>query len=140
MYRHTVTDDLDVVDQLTYSPHFCVMAPISYAGKCRASSNARIMYALGIEVDNLRVSGSVQTGLEALIERWSERCHFIPKPTFVVASGNGPHLYYQFEQPLVLFPNTIESLKKYDSSGLRGRFFLVVSACSPSIGLPFSST
>lgn len=113
VYRHTVTDDLDVVDQLTYSPHFCVMAPISYVGKSRTSKNARLMYALGVEVDYLRVKDGQQIGLEALMERWSERCHFIPEPTFVVASGNGLHLYYQFKEPLVLFPNTIESLRNY---------------------------
>lgn len=114
VYRHTVTDDLDMVDQLLHSPHFCVMAPISYVGKSRASRNARMMYALGVELDNLKVTkDGKQLGLENLIDRYSEKCHFIPKPTFVVASGNGLHLYYQFERPLVLFPNTIESLKLY---------------------------
>ena len=113
-YRHTVTDDLDMVDELTYSKHFCVMAPISYAGKSRASKNARIMYALGVELDNLIVKDDgQQIGLENLIDRYSEKCHFIPKPTFVVASGTGVHLYYQFEEPLVLFPNTVDTLRKY---------------------------
>lgn len=114
VYRHTVTDDLDIVDQLQHSEHFCVMAPISYAGKSRASKNARIMYALGVELDNLRVTKEgQQIGLENLIDRYSDRAHYLPKPTFVVASGNGVHLYYQFEKPLVLFPNTIQSLKRY---------------------------
>lgn len=114
VYRHTVTDDLDMVDQLLHSPHFCVMAPISYAGKTRHSKNARIMYALGVELDNLRVTkDGQQLGLENLIDRYSEKCHFIPKPTFIVASGNGVHLYYQFEKPIVLFPNTVQSLKRH---------------------------
>lgn len=114
VYRHTVTDDLDVVDELQYSKHFCIMAPISYAGKSRVSKNARMMYALGVELDNLRVTESgQQLGLENLIDRYADRAHWIPKPTFIVASGNGVHLYYQFEKPLVLFPNTIESLKRY---------------------------
>ena len=113
-YRHTVTDDLDMVDQLLRSEHFCVMAPISYAGKSRHSKNARIMYALGVELDNLRVTEKgQQLGLENLIDRYAEKAHWIPKPTFIVASGNGVHLYYQFEKPLVLFPNTIQSLKRY---------------------------
>lgn len=113
-YRHSVTDDFDVIDELQHSPHFCIIAPISYAGKSRHSKNARLMYALGVELDNLKVSkAGNQTGLNNLIARWSERSHFIPKPTFIVASGNGVHLYYQFERPLVLFPNTIESLKEY---------------------------
>lgn len=117
-YRHTVTDDLDMIDQLQHSPHFCVMAPLSYAGKSRHSKNARIMYALGVELDHLWVKkhadGRIQQiGLENLIDRYSDRAHYVPKPTFVVASGNGVHLYYQFEKPLVLFPNTIDSLKRY---------------------------
>lgn len=114
VYRHTVTDDLDMVDELLCSKHFCVMAPLSYAGKSRQSKNARMMYALGVELDNLKVTKSgQQLGLENLIDRFSEKCHFIPKPTFIVASGNGVHLYYQFEKPLVLFPNTIKSLKAH---------------------------
>lgn len=114
VYRHTVTDDLDMVDQLLHSPHFCVMAPISYAGKSRASKNARLMYALGVELDNLKVKkDGTQIGMENLIDRFSEKCHYIPRPTFIVASGNGLHLYYQFEKPIVLFPNTIQSLKRH---------------------------
>lgn len=114
VYRHTVTDDLDKVDELQHSEHFCVMAPISYAGKSRESRNARVMYALGVELDNLRVKeNGQQIGLENLIDRYSDRAHYIPKPTFIVASGNGVHLYYQFERPLVLFPNTVQTLKAY---------------------------
>ena len=111
--RYTVTDDLDVVDQLTYSRHFCIMAPISYAGKSRVSKNARVMYALCVELDNLVTRGSEQVGLENLMHRYSERAHYIPKPTYIVASGSGLHLYYKFEQPLVLFPNTTQSLVRY---------------------------
>ena len=118
VYRHTVTDDLDKVVELMDSPHFCIMAPLSYVGKTRHSANARMMYALGVEIDNLRTTkrpdGSIQQlGLENLIDMYDEKAHWLPKPTFIVASGNGLHLYYQFERPLVLFPNTIESLKKY---------------------------
>lgn len=113
VHRYTVTDDLDVVDQLTYSNHFCIMAPISYAGKSRVSENARVMYALCVEIDNLVVRGKEQTGLENLIHRFSERAHYVPKPTYIVASGSGLHLYYKFEQPLVLFPNTVQSLARY---------------------------
>lgn len=111
--RYTVTDDLDVVDQLTHSKHFCIMAPISYAGKSRVSKNARVMYALCVELDNLVTRGSEQVGLENLMHRYSERAHYIPQPTYIVASGSGLHLYYKFEQPLVLFPNTIQSLVRY---------------------------
>lgn len=118
VYRYNVTDDLDVVDQLQHSPHFCIMAPISYAGKSRLSKNARMMYALVIEIDNLqtreREDGTVRyLGLEELMNLYSDRVHYLPKPTYIVASGSGIHLYYRFEKPLVLFPNTVTSLKEY---------------------------
>lgn len=112
--RYSITDELDGVDYLTYSKNFCVMAPISYAGKSRESSNARIMYALCIELDNLIVTkDGRQRGLEQLIFQWSERADWIPQPTFLVASGSGVHLYYVFEEGIPLFKNVVESLKRY---------------------------
>lgn len=112
--RYSITDELDGVDFLTYSKNFCVMAPISYAGKSRESSNARVMYALCVELDNLLVTkDGRQRGLEQLIFQWSERADWIPRPTFLVASGNGVHLYYVFEAGIPLFKNVVDSLKRY---------------------------
>lgn len=112
--RHTVTDDLDMVERLQHSDAFCIMSPISYAGKSRKSSNARFMYALVVEVDNLIVDDSKrQEGLHRLMKQWSGRVHLIPQPTYVVASGTGLHLYYQFEQPIPMYPHIVESIAAY---------------------------
>lgn len=111
--RYTVTDDLDNIDLLLYSDNFCIIAPISYAGKSRKSENARFMYALCVELDNLvDVKGNHQ-GLKSLIHQWSEKVHWLPKPTYIVASGNGVHLYYIFQKPIPLFKNVAASLSKY---------------------------
>lgn len=112
--RYTVTDELDEIDGLLHSNNFCVLAPISYIGKSRKSENARIMYALVVELDNLIVlKNGEQDGLERLITQWTDRVHWIPQPTFTVASGTGLHLYYQFEQGIPLFPNVVKELMKY---------------------------
>ena len=112
--RYSITDELDGVDFLLYSKNFCVMAPISYAGKTRESVNARVMYALCIELDNLiTTKNGRQRGLEALMNQWTERVDWIPRPTFLVASGSGVHLYYVFEEGIPLFKNVIDSLKLY---------------------------
>lgn len=107
--RYTVTDELDEIDLLLSSEHFCVIAPISYIGKSRKSENARIMYALCVELDNL----IAEDGLERLINQWSERVDWIPRPTYTVASGTGLHLYYLFEKGISLFPNVVKELMKY---------------------------
>ena len=44
--RMTITDDLDVIGDMAGTDDFCLMSPISYAGKSRKSSNARFMYCL----------------------------------------------------------------------------------------------
>lgn len=112
--RYTVTDDLDMIDQLQYSENFCILAPISYAGKSRVSRNARFMYAFVVELDNLIVNKKgEQIGLKSLISQWSNRVHWIPRPTYLVASGTGVHLYYLFEKPIPLFPNVVKSMEKY---------------------------
>src|SRR5699024_10756318 len=112
--RYTVTDDMDMIDQLQYSKNFCIFAPISYAGKSRVSRYARFMYALVVELDNLIVNEKgEQIGLKSLISQWSNRVHWIPRPTYLVASGTGVHLYYLFEKPIPLFPNVVKSIEKY---------------------------
>lgn len=107
--RYTVADDLDTIDELQQSEGFCIIAPISYAGKTRKSANARFMYALVVELDNL----IKKDGLERLIAQWSDRVFWIPRPTYVVASGTGVHLYYLFEKPIPLFPNVVKELQRF---------------------------
>ena len=91
-----------------------MLAPISYVGKSRKSENARVMYGLVVELDNLLVGkDGKQKGLNNLIGQWSEQTHWIPRPTYTVASGNGLHLYYLFEQGIPLFPNVVKELQAY---------------------------
>lgn len=111
--RYTVTDELDTIRQLQQSEDFCVISPVSYAGKSRDSKNARFMYALVVELDYLIVKNGEQDGLQRLMAQWTERVHLIPQPTYIVASGTGLHLYYQFEKPLPMFKNITDSMKKY---------------------------
>lgn len=114
VYRHTITNDLDGIDELLNSENFCIMAPVTYAGKTRHSENARVMYALCVELDNLRVgSDGRQDGLWDLVYQWEGPSKHLPRPTFCVASGRGIHLYYVFEQPLLLYPKIVKSLVKY---------------------------
>lgn len=122
--KHIVTDDMDTIDELVWERNnFCIIAPISYAGWSRKTENARTMFALGVEIDNLitekRPDGSIYyKGLETLFHQWDTinpytNTTLLPKPTFIAASGNGVHLYYQFEFPLRLSEWVKKSLMLY---------------------------
>lgn len=109
--RWTITDDLEAIADMACSDDFCLMSPISYAGKSRNSANARFLYALAIDLD----------GIETLDE-WAFFLHQIdkghdifpfglPRPTYLVSSGTGIHIYYVFEKPIPCFKNIVEQME-----------------------------
>lgn len=112
--RYTVTDDLEVIDDLAAGNDFTIISPISYAGKARTSTNARYMYAMAIDLDGVREIGGwnfflnqINYGHEMLAFVWG-----LPKPTYLVSSGTGIHIYYVFEKPIPLFKNIVKELEK----------------------------
>lgn len=111
--RYTVTKgNMALYDLIDESENFCMIAPISYAGRTRKNENARFMYALCIEVDHIEP----KNGLIELIYSWNRKVSTMPCPTYIVCSGNGLHLYYAFERPIPLWKNIFEQLteiKKY---------------------------
>ena len=109
--RYTITDDHEIIIDLLQSPNFVIISPISYIGKTRSSKNARCFYALCIEVDNILINKNGLEGLANLVYQIEN--NILPKPTFMVCSGNGVHLYYQFEKPLFLFPKVVDRLQNY---------------------------
>lgn len=112
--RLTVTDDLEAIDDMAASDDFCLMSPISYAGKSRRSSNARFMYALAIDLDGLETLKRWEFFVEQ-VERGHEMLRFvwgIPRPTYLISSGTGIHIYYVFERPVPMFRNIVEQLEK----------------------------
>lgn len=111
--RHTITDDLDTIDELLKSENFIIISPIGYIGKSRKTENATRMYAFAIEIDNLKMSddGQRPAGLNDLLHHFD--IELLPTPNYIVCSGHGVHLYYIFEQPLILFDNVKKSLDKF---------------------------
>ncbi len=110
--RYTITDDLDSIRELLNSEYFSIISPISYIGKRRKTENARLMYAFAIEIDNLKVDENGRAdGYYDLVHQM--RKDILPMANYIVASGNGVHLYYVFDKPLILYPNVIKSLARY---------------------------
>lgn len=110
--RYHITDDLGEIEQLLESENFCFLSPISYVGKSRDSKNARMLHALCVEVDNLlREDSGYPTGLVALLDRFSTGA--LPRPTYLVLSGTGVHLYYLFDKPIALYQSASDSLEAF---------------------------
>lgn len=105
--RYTITDELDVIDDLLQSENFIIISPISYVGKNRSSENARMMYALAIDLDGV----NREINMIDLFHQINKIEH-LPKPTYTVISGSGLHLYYVFEKPIPLFRNVVEQLTR----------------------------
>lgn len=110
--RYTVTDDLDVIDKVGKTDDFCLMSPISYAGKTRTAENARFLYAFAVDLDRLKVKGDTPVGLLALWENHIQTVGRIPKPTMIVSSGTGLHLYYVLKDPVAMYKNVVRELQE----------------------------
>lgn len=111
--RHSLTDDLEKIDEIVGRDNFCLMSPISYVGKERNSDNARALYALTIDLDGVIIkNGDDPFGLRTLFHQ-IEDLYRIPMPTYIVSSGTGLHLYYVFEKPIMLFQNVVKQLQVY---------------------------
>ena len=108
--RHTLTDDLEKLDEVVERDNFCLMSPISYAGKTRDSSMARELYALAFDVDGFIEKDNA--GIRNMLHQMN-KINLIPVPTYIVSSGTGVHVYYVFEQPIPLFENVMDQLEVY---------------------------
>ena len=105
--RVTVTQgNMELYDLIDRSENFCLLSPISYAGKNRTIKNARFLYALTIEIDNIKG----ESGIRELFYSWERNVATLPKPTYVVCSGGGVHLYFVFDRPIPLYSNLFEQL------------------------------
>ena len=102
--RHIITDDMERLKSVLESPNFTIISPISYAGKNRTSQNARFIYAMAIDLDGV----SKQANLSDLLHQIE--IEYLPKPTYLIWSGTGLHLYYQFIEPIPCFVNIVSQL------------------------------
>ncbi len=125
--KHTriVFDDLDELYELLEN-ECAFMSPISYFGRNRTAKNARFIFALAFDLDEV---GRKQ--IDAFFGYHVYQKHY-PRPTYVVNSGGGVHLYYFFKEPIPMTPKNQKALKilKYelttkmwneDTSGLEER-------------------
>lgn len=97
--RYVITDNFEIMDKLLQSKNFIIVSPITYIGKSRQASNARFIYAIAIDLDGI-------TELHYLHDLFHQMENdILPRPTYMVWSGTGLHLYYQLIKPVPCFDN-----------------------------------
>ena len=82
---------------------------LTYHSRSNKLQYAQTMNALIFDLD-----GVGRTELKHVLERTTgsgDVYRSIPKPTFIVLSGRGLHLYYVFDEPIALYPNIKLQLK-----------------------------
>lgn len=109
VHRYTVTDGcMELFDLIDKSDNFILIAPVAYAGKQRTNENARFLFALCVEIDDI----NPKNGIDELFYTFKRENRPVPRPTYIVCSGNGLHLYYVFERPIPLFKNIFEQFSE----------------------------
>ena len=110
IYRYSVTDGLAELQSLIQSSdNFCFMSPISYCGKRATQNNARYLFGFVIDLDSIVYKDDVPIGLYNLVFQLMNEV--LPRPSYLVSSGSGVHLYYIFNEPIPLYRNNVRLLK-----------------------------
>ena len=81
------------------------MAPCSFVGKRRIDSNARFLYALVIEIDDLKTGKTKDRrdeGFKNLLYQFTAEHPICLMPSAIVCSGSGVHLYWWLKDPIAL--------------------------------------
>lgn len=105
MHRRIMLKDTWANDYMTFvkNNQMTLCSGIAYRGRTNTMPHAQRMYALIIDLDMVGLRE-----IKNFIQRNSiEPGKFgsLPRPTYIVASGGGVHIYYVFDTPIDLFPN-----------------------------------
>lgn len=103
--NYVITDDLLDLQKVINVP-FGLIAPVTYFGRNRISSNARLLYAITVDLDYVK-----EKNIRDLL--FQVRNGLLPNPTYIVNSGRGLHLYYFLDEPLPLYRHYQKTLCEF---------------------------
>lgn len=109
--RRIMFDDTWSEDYMTYVERneMTLCSGLAYFGRTNKLQSAVAMNAMIFDLDGVGLFH-----LKSLLHRTTlegSAYRSIPKPTFIVLSGRGLHLYYVFDEPIALYPNIKLQLK-----------------------------
>lgn len=98
-------DGLDEVLSISDPLHlWTITSPVAFNGKSRTNDNGYHLWGITIDLDGVGMGE-----LEDLLHQMDNEV--IPRPTYLVNSGTGFHVYYAFEEPIPMYPRLMDSLK-----------------------------
>ena len=111
-HNNIIFDDLLIIaDEVKRENDFIIISPVSYYGRNRTAKQASDLFAIVFDIDYIiRDKTGDPIGLRDLIHQMENNRH--AKPTYIVASGRGLHLYYLLKEPIHLNEYNIEELNK----------------------------
>lgn len=86
--------------------NFAVTSPITYVGRSRKAKNARRLYGLTIDLDDVPTKK-----IKWMFKMYDNGTAYL-RPSIITSSGTGLHLYYLLKKPVSLFKNTISLMSK----------------------------
>lgn len=102
--NHLITDNHSELKRLV-ARDFVITSPISYFGDKRTAKNSTLLFGLAFDIDGTDINK-----LAVLVQQLTNGVN--PKPTYIVNSGHGVHLYYVFNEPIKLYNHIKEPLKE----------------------------
>ena len=102
-----VDDSLKMLEKVV-GDEFGLVPPIAFYGKTHRKQNAHELYAVAVDIDYV---GEQQ--LKNLLKQFGNGVQL--RPTYLVSSGKGVHVYYFLQEPVQLYHNlesTLAALKE----------------------------
>ena len=107
--KHIMPMRLDEALQQAKDRNDILLGGCSYFNHWISKKSAKDIYTLIIDMDNV-YSGTL---LNAFQDEWyTASGSYLPKPTYIVNSGTGLHLYFVFTEPIPNYKATTENLDK----------------------------
>lgn len=87
------------------------VSPCAYYGRNATLNNLHTIFALVVDLDGVGIGN-----MEILINQLNseeEDILSIPRPTYIVNSGHGLHIYYMFDEPLNAYRSRIRYVREF---------------------------
>lgn len=102
--NYLITEDREMIHDLV-NLDFVITSPVSYFGRRRTAKNSTLLYGMAFDLDGVN-----EKSLGNLLHQINHNQN--PRPTYIVNSGHGLHLYFIFKEPIKLYNHMKEPLKK----------------------------